>query len=86
MFNTNLDDYYTFDEAATILEMKKAKLRSLFKEEGIEPLKLSSVKVYYSKENVKMIAKKIKEIKEKYCSPSELKKSLWYILQTYGCY
>lgn len=74
MFNTNLDDYYTFDEAATILEMKKAKLRSLFKEEGIEPLKLSSVKVYYSKENVKMIAKKIKEIKEKYCSPSELKK------------
>lgn len=74
MFNTNLEDYYTFDEAATILEMQKAKLRFLFKEEGIKPLKLSSVKVYYSKEIVKEVAKKIKEITEKYCSPSGLKK------------
>ena len=53
--------------------MEKYTLKSILKEEGMESFKLNSTLVYHSKENIKIIAEKMKEAKEKYCSPSELK-------------
>ncbi|GAB6452120.1 MerR family transcriptional regulator [Bacillus sp. FSL W8-0519] len=73
IYDTNLDDYYTLEETFDILGMSRHELRSITKEEGIEPIKMNSMKIYYSKEDVKKITEKVEEMKEKYCSPKEIK-------------
>ena len=73
MFNENLEDYYTLEEAQAVHGMTGHVFRSIADEEGIEPLKLSSKKVYYSKKVIDGLVEKMEEIKEKYCSASKIK-------------
>ncbi|MFV0951166.1 hypothetical protein BAU29_19575 [Bacillus sp. P14-1] len=72
IFDENLDDYHTLKETCAILGLEKWGLLSIVREEGIKPMKLSSAKVYYSKETVKGIIQSMEEIKKKYCLASEV--------------
>ncbi|BCC54054.1 helix-turn-helix domain-containing protein [Bacillus cereus] len=73
IFDKDLEEYYTFDETANILGMSKYTLRSILKEEEIEPLRLNYAQIYCLKEDVKKIAERIEESKKKYCLASEIK-------------
>ncbi|HFK1475471.1 hypothetical protein [Bacillus paranthracis] len=72
IYNENLDDYYTIEEASDILKIRKYTLRQIFKEEGMGLLELTRQQVYCSKENIKEIVERAKGIKEKYCSSNEV--------------
>ena len=64
IFDKDLEEYYTFDETANILGMSKYTLRSILKEEEIEPLRLNYAQIYCLKEDVKKIAERIEESKK----------------------
>ena len=74
MFNENLEDYYTLEEAQAVHGMTGHVFRSIADEEGIEPLKLSSKKVYYSKRLLMDLLKRWRKSKKNTVLQVKLKK------------
>jgi hypothetical protein len=70
---TSIDDFYTLPETLNTLGISRATMDSIRNEENLEPTFFKG-KIYYSKETIKFLLKKMKEIRSQYCSSDDVMK------------